>query len=238
MQFNRLPNRLCSGALLYYDGFLQSRHALFAGHLISASWQQKHAFRAVTTPDGFTPSLAFILAHREGGEYLGSWWKLKGVEVITVESTSYQTRGSKARLNLRDQAQYDKKRQEVRDRLNNISKKCRDFLAAAGLKVEDVLNAVNLQRAYDGEASTISMSDAGYYNDLSGMDQKRRLGLLNQPVGEYIHGRAKALTAKYVGGGATNTPLATVEERSDVYFRIDYGNGFFGLGAGYGAIPV
>ena len=139
--------------------------------------------------------------------------------------------GSKAKLSERDQKQYETQRAGVLDRLDNISKKCRDFLEKAGLAVSDVISAVKLQQAYDGEKSTISMNDAGYYEEgsLSQFAPERRAGLLNQRMSDFIPKNAKAATALFPGGQLGNT----VAERSTVYFQIDYSNGVFGLGRGY-----
>jgi hypothetical protein len=143
-----------------------------------------------------------------------------------------QTVGIKAKLNEKDQKQYDKKRDEVRKRLDNnkISKKCLDLLTKAGLTIESVLDAVNMQNAYDGEKSTISMSNAGYYKkgSLDGIEEDRRNGILNQQVAKFIPKNAKAATMIYPGGSETSSVAA----RSDVYFQID--RGLFGYGENSG----
>jgi hypothetical protein len=141
--------------------------------------------------------------------------------------------GKKARFNERDQKRYDTKRDEVRKRLGtDLSDKCRDFLTKAGLTIKDILDAVNLQNAYDGERSTISMSDAGYYKNgaLSNFDKAKRDAFLNQSVGDFVKRNAKAATMLFPGGVEVNS----VAQRSDVYFQIDYQKGFLGIGKGYG----
>jgi hypothetical protein len=150
-----------------------------------------------------------------------------------------QTAG-KARFIERDQKQYDKKRVEVRKRLDEILngkiKKCLNFLRKASLSVQDILNAVNLQRAYDGDMSEISMSDAGNYDrdSLSQMEPWRRDQHLNQRVKEFLKpGAYKAITMLYAAGVETNSVMDTVQLRSDVYFRIGLSKGVFGVGAGY-----
>ena len=114
--------------------------------------------------------------------------------------------------------------------MEKISKKCLDLFKKASIDVKDVLNAVNLQNAYDGEASTISMQEAGFYEkgSLDDLEEKRRDRLLNQTVSDFINGVAKAATMNYPGGMLG----PTLESRSDVYFNIDHGS--FGYGSNTG----
>ena len=147
--------------------------------------------------------------------------------------TQAQQQTRQARFNERDQARYSEKRDEVRKRLTTeLADKCRDFLTKAGLTVASVLEAVNLQNAFDGDNSTISLSDAGYYENgsLNAFEETRRSGLLNQSVAKFLKRNAKAITTLYPGGVKGNSVAA----RSDVYFQIDYSKGFLGIGKGYG----
>jgi RHS repeat-associated protein len=80
---------------------------------------------------------------------------------VTCSGGSRGVSGSGAALNDKDQAKYDKEKQNLRDKLNEKKQKCQDLLAKAGLTLDQVLNAINEHEAFDGPASiAISLQQA------------------------------------------------------------------------------
>ncbi|MBX3294005.1 MAG: RHS repeat protein [Acidobacteria bacterium] len=158
------------------------------------------------------PRMAMVM------RYEGDW----------VISVAHLQVGTKERLKEKDQRRYDEKRRKLIERFANISSKCKDFLKAAGYTAEEVIEAINLQQAYDGTTSTISISAAGIINEGSwapGSTEKQRQEFRDIQMNVYFRNnrgtRAATGTQPFgVGGG-------TVAERSDVYFRPD--RGWFGI---------
>ena len=113
------------------------------------------------------------------------------------------------------------------------NKKCRDFLEkilkGTGKTVEDLIDAVTLQRPFNGAKSTISRLDAGLVN--------REVDIGTEPGRAYAKGSVdnsfkgsgayEAWTAFYVG--PDRSIGLTVSDRSDVYFKSVHS-------AGYGTI--
>ncbi|MFN0140530.1 MAG: hypothetical protein ACKVQW_10665 [Pyrinomonadaceae bacterium] len=141
---------------------------------------------------------------------------------LSVDLISQQQIGTKKPLNEEDQKKYEKKREEIRKRLANISKECLALLTKAGLTVESVIEVVNLQNAYDGSNSTVNTFDAGGIDE-SGWEPGSREDLRQferkQSIKDYFAGKdgVQARTMFNPGGKFSDTVLG----RSDVYYRTD-----------------
>jgi hypothetical protein len=113
---------------------------------------------------------------------------------------------------------YNSERDKTRNQLKT-SKKCRDFLMAHGINPDAALDAVNQQRAYDGETSTISRLAAGLVGPDVDLTTKAGADYAKASVNiEFTNSRGaqiQAHTAFYVGGALKTT----VTGRSDVYYR-------------------
>lgn len=160
----------------------------------------------------------------------GGYWS------YTINETSWdltqQQIGQKAIFNKEDQEKYDSERQRALKNLRE-NKKCRDFLEkilkGTGKTVEDLIDAVTLQRPFNGAKSTISRLDAGLVN--------REVDIGTEPGRAYAKGSVdnsfkgsgayEAWTAFYVG--PDRSIGLTVSDRSDVYFKSVHS-------AGYGTI--
>lgn len=145
---------------------------------------------------------------------------LFGVTETLLERASQV--GGRVRLNENDQKEYDKKRQEIRQRFAKISKDCLALLTKAGLTVDSVIDAVNIQNAYDGSKSTVSVFDAGGIDE-SGWVSGAREDLKNLERKETMSAyfarkdRVRARTMMHPNGLFS----MTVAGRSDVYFRTE-----------------
>ncbi len=146
-----------------------------------------------------------------------------------------QTMGIKLRLVESDQRKYEKTRTDLVRRLDdkNISENCRELLDTAGLSLKNVVEAVNLQNAYDGSKSTVSMFVAGGIDESSwnpGLSEANRQATRDRKIDDYFANetRVQARTMFNPGGSFA----ATVAGRSDVYFRTD-ANWFNGKNNGF-----
>jgi YD repeat-containing protein len=115
---------------------------------------------------------------------------------------------------------YDKQRDKARVGLQ--SPKCREFLIAHGIDPDSLLNALNMQRAYDGLTSTISRGDAGFYRNEGVLESPLLAAERNRTVESYFNKvpsgyKRGAVTGTYPGsvGMINNTSVA---DRSDVYY--------------------
>lgn len=139
-----------------------------------------------------------------------------------VVSQINRREGEKATLNPDKQDHYDKKRKKLLDRFSDdeLSDKCKELLAKTGKTLKEIMEAVQLQRPYDGEESTITRFDAGLFSEID-VEPGAPKYLVNiertQRVNEYFkqHPGLGAATATHPGGVLGKTVL----ERSDVYFR-------------------
>jgi hypothetical protein len=99
---------------------------------------------------------------------------------------------------------YDVERNKTRNKLQN-SEKCRNFLIAHGIDPDQALDAVNLQRAFDGANSTISRLNAGVVPPEVDLTTKTGQAYANASISvEFTNKRGskiQAHTAFYVGGG-------------------------------------
>ncbi len=104
-----------------------------------------------------------------------------------------------------------------------MSPDCEQFLKAAGINPQDVINAVNAQRPFDASKSTISVIDSGTidfstpeWQTLQSNDPERARRIADQSVSHYYKSSPfNAVTGIYPGG----VQGATLADRSDVYFR-------------------
>lgn len=114
---------------------------------------------------------------------------------------------------------YDEGRNIVRDKLQN-SEQCRNYLTDHNINPDDALNAVNLQRAYDGSKSDISRLDAGLappHGEIPGATAYNRV--LNSCVSATFKRQGSKLGAMAaIWPNQQHPSETTVEERSDIYF--------------------
>jgi RHS repeat-associated protein len=152
----------------------------------------------------------------------------------TVETVSVTCYGSGARVPLgpKNQKRYDSERSKVINKLNNISQKCADFLKKANISLQELIDAVNAQRPFDGTKSTISAIDAGVIDvndpqwiELQRVDPNRASNLANGPVSSRFRANSRIRAEAGIAPGGTLGQ--TVQDRSDAYFRP---GGFFDKG--------
>jgi RHS repeat-associated protein len=106
-------------------------------------------------PDnGYYSCIRYHYSNGRGQGFWGGW------NCTFVGSSD--TGGSGAPLNSKDKAKYDKEKEKLRDKLNKKKQDCLDLLAKAGLTLEQVQNAINDQRPFDGTtSSSITLGEAG-----------------------------------------------------------------------------
>jgi len=183
-------------------------------HLIKQTWKEKRFYTYVG--EAVEQSLTDYV--KENGVYRDSVWELTSTEIINLPFI-----GTKESLDEGSQRKYDSERAKLKKRLDGkLSNECLNLLSKVG-GLDKVIEAVNLQRAYNGSTSTISRSDAGMLNEEALKTSTISPGAIeferNQKVSEYFAAKRinKATTAIYPGGRPPS--LTSVSDRSDVYFR-------------------
>ncbi len=127
--------------------------------------------------------------------------------------------GIKAPLKGKKLKKYNEERAKTENKLKN-SQKCRDFLASHGIDPDAALGAVEMQRAYDGENSTIGAYDAGLYNhDEIRWDIPQVAAAATVPLNVLFANSPtmQGVTAAFPGGLPPSQ--TTAADRSDVYYR-------------------
>jgi YD repeat-containing protein len=183
--------------------------------------------------------ISHLIAER--GQFVGWLYEVNVLFSVMNISGNFQSQtGVRASLDAKDQRRYDKERRKLLAKLdkNAEEEKCKALLEKVG-GLEKVLAAINMQRPFDGENSTISSFDAGIVNEGNlekAASEENKQAYRNRTIADAFKDwkGAGAVTANYPGG----KPGATVSDRSDVYFRPDRHFGFYGDASGLNQLGI
>jgi YD repeat-containing protein len=142
------------------------------------------------------------------------WW-----DHFDASNSGFQN----GKVEFQDKTEVEKQRKKTLDILRN-DEECRKYLAAIeGLKIDELIKAVELQRIYDGKNSTINRLDAGFIDPGTNLSTQAGQITAGAAINNIFTAQRppNAQTGIFTGpivNGRTSVGL-TLASRSDVYYR-------------------
>ncbi len=148
---------------------------------------------------------------------------IPGFKPASSSSASTQV-GERALLDKADQERYSREKTNLLSGLQakSLPSACSVLLAKIG-NLTQIIEAITLQRAYDGTKSTIGSFDAGLLSneDLSSLDAKNQAAVKAQTIATRFKSGNDATAAAIAGIFPNGMRGSNVAEMSSIYFRPD-----------------